>query len=82
MKKLDPPPPLRKETGENAFWEQKDENSSIPVSSTSKNGLPDGILLFFLVINLIFLFTNAGLICCSTVVLVPFLMINSVVSEE
>ena len=82
MKKLDSPPPLRKEIEQSAFWEQEDENRSIPVSSSSQNGLPDGILLFFFVLNIIFLFTNAGLICCSFVVLVPVLMINSVVSEE
>ena len=82
LKKLDPPPPLRKETEQSAFWEQEDDNRSIPMSSSSQNGLSDGILSFFLFINLIFLFTNPGLICCSIVVLVPVLMINSVVSEE
>ena len=82
LRKLDPPPPLRKETEQNAFWEQEEDNRRIPVSSSSKNGLPDGILSFFLFINGIFLFTNPGLICCSIVVIVPVLMINSVVSEE
>ncbi|MEC7483919.1 MAG: hypothetical protein VX998_03935 [Candidatus Thermoplasmatota archaeon] len=82
MKKLDPPPPLRKESEQRAFWEQEDDNRSIPISSSSKNGLPDGILSFLLFINGIFLFTNPGLICCSIVVVVPVLMINSVVSEE
>ena len=82
LKKLDPPPPLRKESEQRAFWEQEDDNRSIPMSSSSMNGLPDGILSFLLFINGIFLFTNPGLICCSIVVLVPVLMINSVVSEE
>ena len=82
MKKLDSPPPLRKETEQSAFWEQEEDNRRIPVSSSSQGGLPDGILSFFLFINGIFLFTNPGLICCSIVVLVPVLMINSVVSEE
>ena len=82
LKKLDPPPPLQKETEQSAFWEQEDENRSIPVGSSSQGGLPDGILSFFLFINGIFLFTNPGLICCSIVVFVPVLMINSVVSEE
>ena len=82
LKKLDPPPPLRKETEQSAFWEHEDGNRSIPMGSSSQGGLPDGILLFFLIINLIFLFTNPGLICCSIVVVVPVLMINSVVSEE
>ena len=36
---------------------------------------------FSLSINIIFLFTNAGLICCSFAVLIPVLMINSIVSE-
>ena len=81
LKKLDPPPPLRKETEQSAFWEQEDENRSIPVSSPSQNGLPDGIFLFFFVLNITFLFTNAGLICCSFAVLIPVLMINSIVSE-
>ncbi|MGB2048497.1 MAG: hypothetical protein ACPHWX_02610 [Candidatus Poseidoniaceae archaeon] len=52
------------------------------MGSSSQGGLPDGILSFFLFINGIFLFTNPGLICCSIVVVVPVLMINSVVSEE
>jgi hypothetical protein len=82
LKKLDPPPPLRKESEQRAFWEQEDDNRSIPMSSSSKNGLPDGILSFLLFINGIFLFTNPGLICCSIVVVVPVLVINSVVSEE
>ena len=82
LRKLDPPTPLRKETEQSAFWEQEDGNRSIPMSSSPQGGLPDGILWFFLFINLIFLFTNAGLICCSFVVLVPVLMINSVVSEQ
>ena len=82
MKKLDPPRPLQKETEQSAFWELEDDNRSIPMSSSPRGGLPDGILLFFFVLNIIFLFTNAGLICCSFVVLVPVLMINSVVSEE
>ena len=82
LKKLDPPPPLRKETDQSAFCEQEEDNRRIPVSSWSENGLSDGILSFFLFINLIFLFTNPGLICCSIVVVVPVLMINSVVSEE
>tara|TARA_Y100000287_G_scaffold19392_1_gene13498 strand:+ start:78 stop:455 length:378 start_codon:yes stop_codon:yes gene_type:complete len=82
LRKLDPPPPLRKETKQNAFWEQEEDNRRIPVSSSSQNGLPEGILSFFLFINLFFLFTNPWLICCSIVVVVPVLMINSVVSEE
>ena len=82
LKKLDPPPPLRKETEQSAFWDQEEDSRRIPVSSSSQNGLPDGILSFFLFINCIFLFTNPRLICCSIVVLVPVLMINSVVSEE
>ena len=81
MKKLDPPPPLRKEAEQSAFWEQEDGKRSIPMSSSSQGRLPDGFLLFFLAINLIFLFTNAGLICCSFAVLIPVLMINSIVSE-
>ena len=81
LKKLDPPPPLRKETEQSAFWEQEDENRSIPVSSPSQNGLPDGIFLFFFVLNITLFFTNAGLICCSFAVLIPVLMINSIVSE-
>ena len=82
LKKLDPPPPLRKESEQRAFWEQEDDNRSIPMSSSSQGGLPDGILSFFFFINGIFLFTKPGLICCSIVVFVPVLMINSVVSEE
>ncbi|RAH09990.1 MAG: hypothetical protein CMA18_006050 [Methanobacteriota archaeon] len=82
LKILDPPPPLRKEADQNAFWKQEDENRSIPMSSTSQGGLPDGILSFFLAINVIFLFTNPSLICCSIVVVVPVLMVNSVVSEK
>ena len=82
LKKLDPPPPLRKETEQSAFWEQEEDSRRIPVSSSSQNGLPDGILSFFFFINGIFLFTNPGLICCSIVVSVPVLMINSVVSDE
>ena len=82
LKKLDPPPPLRKETEQSAFWEQEEDSRRIPVSSSSQNGLPYGVLSFFFFINGIFLFTNPGLICCSIVVLVPVLMINSVVSEE
>ena len=82
LKKLDPPPPLRKETEQSAFWEQEEDSRRIPVSSSSQNGLPDGILAFFFFINGIFLFTNPGLICCSIVISVPVLMINSVVSEE
>ena len=81
VKKLDPPPPLGKETEQSTFWEQEDGKRSIPMSSSSQGGLPDGFLLFFLAINLIFLFTNAGLICCSFAVLIPVLMINSIVSE-
>lgn len=82
VEKLDPPPPLRKGTEQSPFWKQEDDNRSIPMSTSSQGGLPDGSLLFFLVINLVFLFTNPGLICCSIIVLVPILMINSVVSEE
>ena len=81
LKKLDPPPPLGKEAEQSAFWEQEDENRSIPVSSPSQNGLPDGIFLFFFVLNITLFFTNAGLICCSFAVLIPVLMINSIVSE-
>ena len=81
MKKLDPPPPLGKEIEQSTFWEQEDENRSIPVSSPSQNGLPDGIFLFFFVLNITLFFTNAGLICCSFAVLIPVLMINSIVSE-
>ena len=81
VKKLDPPPPLGKEIEQSAYWEEEEDNRRIPMSSSSQVGLPDGFLFFFLVINLIFLFTNAGLICCSFVLLVPVLMINSIVSE-
>ena len=52
------------------------------MGSSSQGGLPYGILSWVLFINSIFLFTNPGLICCSIVVVVPVLMINSVVSEE
>jgi len=45
VEKLDPPPSLRKETEQRFFWEQEDENRSIPMSSSSQGGLPDGILL-------------------------------------
>ena len=82
VKKLDPPPPLRKETEQSAFWGQEEDSRNIPMGSSSQGGLPDGILSFFLFINGIFLFTKPGLICCSIVVVVPVLMINSVVSEE
>ena len=82
LKKLDSPPPLRKEIEQSAFWEQEEDSRRIPLSSSSQNGLPDGILSFFFFINGIFLFTNPGLICCSIIVVVPVLMINSVVSEE
>ena len=51
------------------------------MSSPSQNGLPDGIFLFFFVLNITLFFTNAGLICCSFAVLIPVLMINSIVSE-
>ena len=81
MKNLDTPPPLRKEAEQSAFWEQEDENRSIPVSSPSQNGVPDGIFLFFFVLNITLFFTNAGLICCSFAVLIPVLMINSIVLE-
>ena len=80
--KLDSPPPLGKEIEQSAFWEEEEDNRRIPVSSSSQNGLPDGIFVFFFVLNLIFLFTNAGLICFSIVLIVPVLMVNSVISEE
>ena len=78
MKALDPPPPLPKETGQEDFLDQENENRSILMGSTSW----DGFWLFFWVINIIFLFINPGLFCGTIVVLVPVLMVNSVVSEE